>query len=432
MRVVNNPGRELWPELMERPANGLDDLRESVVQTMKAVRSRGDAAALEFTSQFDGVQLERLEVSGKSLASAESELDESLKNAIRLASSNIRTFHENQRRSKKEIETMSGVRCWLETRPIETVGIYIPGGTAPLFSTVLMLAIPAAIAGCKEVVLCTPPNEQGEIHPAIRFAAKECGVTRLFALGGAQAVAAMAYGTESVPKVLKIFGPGNGYVTVAKQLAQLDGLAIDMPAGPSEVLVCADSGAKVEHVAADLLSQAEHGHDSQVVLVVETEALAIAVKQEVGRQLASLPRRALATQSLANSLAVVLKEREQQLAFVNDYAPEHLILSRADAREFAEEVNNAGSIFLGYLASESLGDYASGTNHTLPTYGYAKTYSGVNLSSFEKTISFQEVTEEGLRNIGPSVEIMAEAENLQAHKLAITLRLRDLGGNDGA
>ena len=353
-------------------------------------------------------------------------MPEPLREAIRTAKQNIETFHRSQRVASEEIETMPGVRCWRESRAIESVGLYIPGGTAPLFSTVLMLAVPARIAGCAEIVLCSPPNEAGEVHPAILYAAQLCGVTRIFRLGGAQAIAAMTYGTATVPRVYKLFGPGNAFVTVAKQLALLEGVAIDMPAGPSEVLVCADAGAKPAHVAADLLSQAEHGHDSQVVLVTDSQQNAAAIWQEVRTQLDDLPRRELAARSIANSLALSFSDWSTAADYVNHYAPEHLILSLADARTFAAGIRNAGSIFLGYHTPESVGDYASGTNHTLPTYGYARQYSGVSLDSFLKQITFQELTPAGLELLGPTVEIMAEAEQLMAHKNAVSLRLRDI------
>lgn len=427
MKIYQNPPKSAWPELLKRPAKDLNNLRGSVRDIMQAVREKGDEALRDFTARFDGVALQELAVSRDTIAAATTKISEDLKQAIQTAKQNIEVFHRAQVLEKQEVTTMPGVSCWRESRGIERVGLYIPGGTAPLFSTVLMLAVPATIAGCQEVVLCSPPNrETGEIHPAVLYAAGLCGVTKIFRAGGAQAIAAMAYGTESVPQVYKLFGPGNAYVTVAKQLAQLDGLAIDMPAGPSEVLVGADAGAKQAHVAADLLSQAEHGADSQVVLVVDNAEQAEVIRDEVNRQLAGLPRREMAAQSIANSLVLVLPNRQDQLDYINAYAPEHLILSRADARDFAAGVQNAGSIFLGYHTPESVGDYASGTNHTLPTYGYARNYSGVSLDSFVKKITFQELTPEGLRNLGPTVETMAVAEELQAHANAVTFRLADL------
>lgn len=427
MKIYNNPPRSAWTELLQRPAKDLSSLRGSVSDIMQSVREGGDATLRELTARFDKVELKELAVDAATIAQAGDQLSPELRRAIEIAKNNIETFHATQQTEPAETETMPGVRCWRESRGIDKVGLYVPGGTAPLFSTVLMLAVPAQLAGCKEIVLCSPPNrETGEIHPAVLFAAGLCGVTKVFRLGGAQAIAAMAYGTESVPAVYKLFGPGNAYVTVAKQLAQLDGLAIDMPAGPSEVLVGADAGAKESWIAADLLAQAEHGPDSQVVLVVASVGQGEAVKAEVERQLADLPRRELAARSIANSLIIVLPEEEDQLAYINAYAPEHLILCMANARAFARGITNAGSIFLGYHTPESVGDYASGTNHTLPTYGYARNYSGVSLDSFVKKITFQELSEEGLQLLGPEVVVMAEAEELRAHADAVRVRLGDL------
>jgi histidinol dehydrogenase len=431
MKIYNNPPKTDWPALLQRPAKDLSNLRGPVADIMQAVKTGGDAALRDFTARFDKVELAELAVDAATIAAAKELLTPELRTAIQLAKRNIETFHLSQQTKVTEIETMPGVSCWRETRGIDKVGLYIPGGTAPLFSTVLMLAVPANIAGCKEVVLCSPPNrETGEIHPAVLYAASLCGVTKVFRLGGAQAIAAMAYGTESVPTVYKLFGPGNAYVTVAKQLAQLDGLAIDMPAGPSEVLVGADAGAKAAWVAADLLAQAEHGADSQVVLVVTTEEQAKEVRAEVERQLAELPRKEMAGASIANSLILVFPDRQDQLDYINAYAPEHLILSMDNARRFAADVQNAGSVFLGYYTPESVGDYASGTNHTLPTYGYARNYSGVSLDSFVTKITFQELTSEGLKTLGPAVETMAEAEELLGHARAVTLRLADLQAKD--
>lgn len=424
MKIYNNPPRSEWPDLTRRPAKDLTNLRTSVSAIMAEVKARGDEALLEFTAKFDGIQLDDLLVDQTKLDAAGDLLSAELREAIRVAKDNIERFHAAQKSSKTEVETMPGVKCWREDRAIQKVGLYIPGGTAPLFSTVLMLAVPASIAGCEEVVLCSPPNrETGEIHPAVLYAAKLCGVTKVFRVGGAQAIAAMTYGTESIPGVYKIFGPGNAYVTVAKQLAQLDGLAIDMPAGPSEVLVCADAGAEKGAVAADLLAQAEHGPDSQVVLVVPTVESAREVKDEVARQLEELPRKEMAAKSIDNSLIIVLKDVQDQLDYTNAYAPEHLILSLGEPREFAAGIENAGSIFLGYHTPESVGDYASGTNHTLPTYGYARNYSGVSLDSFVKKITFQELSHAGLELLGPSVVTMAEAEQLVGHARAVTVRL---------
>ncbi len=426
MKIYDNPDPRDWDALVQRPASDLSKLETAVREVMQRVREEGDAALRDYTARFDGVELEDFSVGEEAVAAAGRQVPEELKTAIQTAKRNIETFHRSQQTEPVEIETMPGVRCWRESRAIDRVGLYIPGGTAPLFSTVLMLAVPAQLAGCREIVLCSPPGREGNIHPAILYAAGLCGVTKIFRLGGSQAIAAMTYGTDTVPKVYKLFGPGNAYVTVAKQLALLQGLAIDMPAGPSEVLVCADAGAGVSHVAADLLSQAEHGHDSQVVLVTDRRSTAEAVWAEVQRQLEELPRRELAAQSIANSLAVVFPDWSGATDYINAYAPEHLILSMADARAFAREIRNAGSVFLGYHTPESVGDYASGTNHTLPTYGYARQYSGVSLDSFVKKMTFQELSAEGLRNLGPTVEILAEAEQLRAHRNAVSLRLADL------
>ncbi|MFK8162842.1 MAG: histidinol dehydrogenase [Lewinella sp.] len=430
MKIYNNPIRSSWPALLQRPAKDLSSLRGPVAEIMQSVKTDGDAALRDFTARFDKVNLADLAVDAATIAAAGDQLTPELRTAIQTAKRNIETFHLSQQTKVTEIETMPGVTCWRESRGIDKVGLYIPGGTAPLFSTVLMLAVPAKIAGCEEVVLCSPPNrETEEIHPAVLYAASLCGVTKVFRLGGAQAIAAMAYGTESVPAVYKLFGPGNAYVTVAKQLAQLDGLAIDMPAGPSEVLVGADAGAKAAWVAADLLAQAEHGADSQVVLVVATEEQAREVQAEVERQLAELPRKEMAGASIANSLILVFSDQQDQLDYINAYAPEHLILSMEAPRLFAADVQNAGSVFLGYYTPESVGDYASGTNHTLPTYGYARNYSGVSLDSFVTKITFQELTAAGLKSLGPAVETMAEAEELVGHARAVTLRLENLKAN---
>ena len=427
MQIYDNPSPAEWANLVFRPAKDLSNLRGTVADIMADVRERGDTALREMTAKFDGTELTDIQVGRAEIEAAAGQLTEDLRTAIQLAKANIERFHQAQTVQKQEIETMPGVTCWREARAIQKVGVYIPGGTAPLFSTVLMLAVPAQIAGCDEVVLCSPPNRKtGKIHPAVLYAADLCGVTKIFSVGGAQAIAAMAYGTDSVPAVYKLFGPGNAYVTVAKQLAQLDGLAIDMPAGPSEVLVCADAGAKKEHVAADLLAQAEHGADSQVILVVPTREQGEAVRTEVQTQLADLPRRALAQASIDNSLIVVLADRRAQLDYINLYAPEHLILSMDNPRAFAADIENAGSIFLGYYTPESVGDYASGTNHTLPTYGYARNYSGVSLDSFVKKITFQELSATGLAGLGPSVVTMAEAEELRAHANAVRFRLSKL------
>ena len=426
MKIFEAPNPGEWEALTRRPAQDLSKLEATVRAVMHRVRDEGDAALRDYTARFDGVELADFAVSQEALEAAVDQVPEPLRQAIQTAKQNIETFHRSQRVQVEEIETMPGVRCWRESRGIDKVGLYIPGGTAPLFSTVLMLAVPAQLAGCREIVLCSPPNKEGHIHPAILYTARLCGVTRVFRIGGSQAIAAMTYGTATVPKVYKLFGPGNAYVTVAKQLALLDGLAIDMPAGPSEVLVCGDAGARSSHLAADLLSQAEHGHDSQVVLVTDSLEKAQDVQLQLAAQLTQLPRRELAARSMENSMAVVFPDWDQAADYVNRYAPEHLILSMANAREFAGHIRNAGSIFLGYHTPESVGDYASGTNHTLPTYGYAMQYSGVSLDSFVRKITFQELTAEGLRRLGPTVEVMAEAEELLAHKNAVSLRLQDL------
>ena len=412
MKLINNPDRSQWAEILKRPVMNTENLFDTVRGIIDRVKSDGDRAVLAVTEA--------------ELKEAETLVDEKLKAAIRLAKQNIETFHAAQRFEGKKVETMPGVTCWQKAVAIEKVGLYIPGGTAPLFSTVLMLAVPAKIAGCKEIVLCTPPDKEGRVHPAILFAAQVAGVNRIFKAGGVQAIASMAYGTESVPKVYKIFGPGNQYVTAAKQLVSLRDVAIDMPAGPSEVEVLADETANPVFVAADLLSQAEHGVDSQAMLITTSEALQQAVKEEVERQLELLPRKEIAEKSLASSKLIVVKDMEEAIELTNEYAPEHLIVETADYMQVAERVVNAGSVFLGSLSPESAGDYASGTNHTLPTNGYAKAYSGVSLDSFIRKITFQEIRQEGMKNIGPAIEEMAANEHLDAHKNAVTVRLKTI------
>lgn len=423
MKIIQNPSPDTWAALTARPVMDFAELEGRVAPILEAVRQRGDAALRELTQRFDGAQLQAIAVSEEEVRQATAQVGDTLKQAIRIAAHNIRSFHAAQAQAPQEIETTAGVRCWRRSLPIEKVGLYIPGGTAPLFSTVLMLAIPAQLAGCTEVVLCTPPNREGKIHPAILYAARQVGVTQIFKVGGAQAIAAMAFGTESIPQVYKLFGPGNQYVTVAKQLLSRLGIAIDMPAGPSEVAVIADAGAPPAFVAADLLSQAEHGVDSQSILLTTQAELAEAVAQEVDRQLARLPRREMAAKSLQNSRLIVLPDWEQVVAFANQYAAEHLIVATADARTLAAGITCAGSIFLGYYTPESAGDYASGTNHTLPTNGYARAWSGVSLDSFVKKVTYQEISPEGLANLGPVIETLAEAEELIAHKNAVSLRL---------
>lgn len=423
MKIIEYPQHKDWKTLLSRPALDNSSLTETVTAVLDDIKSRGDAAVKEYELKFDKVQLDSLQVSEAEIAEAETLVADELKNAIRLAKSNIEKFHAAQDHELPRIETMPGVTCWQKAMPIEKVGLYIPGGTAPLFSTVLMLAVPARIAGCKEIVLCTPPAKNGKVHPAVLFAAKVAGVSKIFKIGGVQAIGSMAYGTESVPKVYKIFGPGNQYVTAAKQRVSLKDVAIDMPAGPSEVEVIADETANPSFVAADLLSQAEHGVDSQAVCITTSKDLAEKVLAEVERQLQLLPRKEIAEKSVANSKIILVKDLEEVIDVTNEYAPEHLIISTSNYMQIAERITNAGSIFLGHLTPESAGDYASGTNHTLPTNGYAKAYSGVNLDSFRKKITYQEITPDGLQRIGNAIEIMAENEQLFAHKNAVTLRM---------
>ncbi|GAB2774633.1 histidinol dehydrogenase [Rhabdobacter roseus] len=424
MKMIAFPDRSQWPALLARPLQDSAEIEKKVQPILQQVRERGDAAIRELARQFDHLELTELAFPDEAFEQAEAQLEPSLKEAIRQAYHNIRTFHEAQHQAVEKIETMPGVTCWRRSVGIEKVGIYIPGGTAPLFSTVLMLGVPAQLAGCKDVVLCTPSD-----HPAILFAARLVGITRAFRIGGAQAIAALAYGTESVPKVYKIFGPGNQYVTAAKMLISKEGIAIDMPAGPSEVAVLADDSAVPAFVAADLLSQAEHGADSQVLLVSTSKKLLTAVNLALMTQLEELPRRDLARQAIENSRAILLDNQDDAIELLNQYAAEHLILSVENAEAVSERITNAGSIFLGNYTPESCGDYASGTNHTLPTNGFARAYSGVSLDSFVKKITVQHITEAGLRNLGPTVEAMAEAEQLQAHKRAVSIRLHALAEN---
>lgn len=424
MKVIRYPRRSDWDALLLRPELNVQDLRETVGKVLNDVKQRGDEAVLGYEEQFDCVCLSSLTVSKDEMVEGENMVPDDLKTAISLAAENIRTFHEAERFVTAKVETKPGVTCWQKAVPIEKVGLYIPGGTAPLFSTVLMLAIPARIAGCKEIVLCTPPNREGKVNPVILYAAKMAGVSRIFKAGGVQAIGAMAYGTESVPKVYKIFGPGNQYVQAAKQQVSLYDVAIDMPAGPSEVEVLADETANAAFVAADLLSQAEHGADSQVLLVSTSEKLIKQVEQEVERQLDVLPRKEIAAKALENSRLILVRSMEEAMDMTNMYAPEHLIIEAKDYETLAEQVCNAGSVFLGSFSPESAGDYASGTNHTLPTKGYAKAYSGVNLDAFIRKITFQEITKDGLRTIGPAIETMASHEGLDAHRNAVTIRLK--------
>lgn len=426
MKLYTNPSRDTWPQLCERPQLQLEFLESSVKNILARVKKNGDFALKEFTKQYDQVEISSIQVTEKEIQLVAHSLDPALKNAIETAASNIEKFHKAQLREVVITETMPGVQCWRKSVAIEKVGIYIPGGTAPLFSTVLMLAIPARLAGCNEIILCSPPDKQGNIHPAILFAAQLTGVTKIFKAGGAQAIGALAYGTESIPNVYKIFGPGNQYVTKAKQLVNQDGVAIDMPAGPSEVLVWADETATPSFVAADLLSQAEHGADSQVMLVLPNEVLLQKINDELKDQLSVLPRKAVAEQALLNSRTIIIDAETEALDFINAYAPEHLIINTKNADALAEKIINAGSVFIGNYTPEAAGDYASGTNHTLPTIGYAKAYAGVSVESFLKYITFQKISESGIKNIGPVVEVMAEAEELQAHKQAVRFRLNSI------
>lgn len=423
MILIDYPEKSQWQELLKRPVMNTESLFGTVQGIIDRVKAGGDEAVLQYEMQFDKVSLSALAVSSEEFDEAENLIDEELKAAIRLAAGNISAFHAAQRFVGKKVETQPGVTCWQKAVPIEKVGLYIPGGTAPLFSTVLMLAVPACIAGCREIVLCTPPGKDGKVHPAVLFAARVAGVQRVFKAGGVQAIAAMAYGTESIPKVYKIFGPGNQYVTAAKQLVSLRDVAIDMPAGPSEVEVLADATANPVFVAADLLSQAEHGVDSQAVLITTSKELQQAVKDEVERQLDLLPRKEIAARSLANSKLIVVKDMEEAVEMTNAYAPEHLIVETENYMAVVEQIVNAGSVFLGALTPESAGDYASGTNHTLPTNGYAKAYSGVSLDSFIRKMTFQEIKPEGLCKIGPAIEVMAANESLDGHKNAVSVRL---------
>ena len=426
MKKILYPNKSDWKEILRRPVLNMETLRGMVCEVLERVKSEGDKAVIEYEERFDSVKLDSLAVTEAEMKEAETNVPIELKVAILLAQRNIYTFHKKQKFEGRKVETMEGVTCWQKAVGIEKVGLYIPGGTAPLFSTVLMLAVPAKIAGCKEIILCTPPNKEGKIHPAILYAAQVAGVSKIFKAGGVQAIGAMAYGTESVPKVYKIFGPGNQYVMAAKQQVSLYDVAIDMPAGPSEVEVIADETANPAFVAADLLSQAEHGADSQVVLVTTSEKLLDEVEYEVQHQLSRLPRWEITEKSLANSKLILVKDMEEALEMTNEYAPEHLIIETKNYMELAEKVVNAGSVFLGALTPESAGDYASGTNHTLPTNGYAKAYSGVSLDSFIRKITFQEITREGIQNIGPAIEVMAANEHLGAHKNAVSVRLNSL------
>lgn len=423
MQIIRYPEKDTWGQLLQRPVLDTRQLEATVSAILADVKAKGDAALIQYTQQFDKVTLTDIQVSPEEFAEADATLEESLKAAIRLAAANIEAFHRPQVEAVKMVETIPGVQCWRKPVGIEKVGLYIPGGTAPLFSTILMLAIPARLAGCSRIVLCTPPGKNGTVHPAVLWAAQYTGITEVFKTGGVQAIGAMAYGTESIPKVYKIFGPGNQYVTCAKQLVNSTGTAIDMPAGPSEVAVFADDSCVPAFVAADLLSQAEHGADSQVLLVTTSEAVLTAVEAAVQDQLALLPRKDLAAKALGNSKLVLVSDRDEAMDMLNTYAPEHLIMACENDEALATRVVNAGSVFLGNYSPESAGDYASGTNHTLPTNGYATAYSGVSVDSFVKKITFQRLSREGLQSIGPAIEAMASAEGLEAHRRAVSIRI---------
>ena len=426
MKRFINPDKKEWPKILERPLFDASDLSERVQAILNDIKTKGADAVRMYTEKFDGTSLQDFAASEEELASAGDLIDDELKAAIDTAAENISKFHAIQKPDLKKVETTPGVVCWQKAVAIEKVGLYIPGGSAPLFSTVLMLAIPAKIAGCKEIILCTPPNKEGKIHPTILYAAKLVGVTKIFKLGGVQAIGAMAYGADTVPKVNKIFGPGNQYVMAAKQLISISDVAIDMPAGPSEVAIMADETANAAFIASDLLSQAEHGPDSQTVLVTNSEKMVDEVEKELAVQLAELSRKEIAAKALGNSVAIILNNEIEMIEMINEYAPEHLIISMKNYLNVAEKIVNAGSVFLGNYTPESAGDYASGTNHTLPTNGWARSFSGVNLDSFLKKITFQEISKEGIQQLGHVIETMAAAEQLDAHKNAVTLRLKDL------
>ena len=429
MQLIKNPNKNSWSTLLKRPIQSLESIEKTVNQIFDDVQRNGDAAISKYTAMFDGVTIENSIVTKEEIETAIKSIPENLKQAITIAKQNIETFHIAQKTGRVEVETTKGVKCWQEKRPIQNIGLYIPGGSAPLFSTVLMLAVPAKIAGCQEIVLCSPPNASGKIANEILYTAQLCGVTKIIKVGGIQAIAGLTFGTNTILKVSKIFGPGNQFVTVAKQLATKFGVAIDMPAGPSELLVVADDTANAAYVASDLLSQAEHGVDSQVILVTTSETLLNAVAVEIEAQLKALPRQSIAEKAIANSKLILVENDSIALELINDYAPEHFIICTKGTDFYVNGIINAGSVFIGNYTPESAGDYASGTNHTLPTNGFSKAYSGVNLDSFTKSITFQSITKEGLLNLGNTIELMAEAEGLQAHKNAVTIRLNDLKSN---
>lgn len=426
MNIIIRPEKSNWHKILERPTQTVNDIEDIVNTIFLDVSKHGDSAIIKYTTKFDDVTLNAIEVAQREINEAIHQVPEKLKNAIKTAKANIQTFHEAQKSTKISIQTTDGVECWQEKRPIQKVGLYIPGGTAPLFSTVLMLAIPAQIAGCKEIVLCSPPNKQGKLAPEILYTAQLCGVSKIIKVGGIQAIAGLTFGTPSIPKVYKIFGPGNQFVTVAKQIATKYGIAIDMPAGPSELLVVADEWANAAYVASDLLSQAEHGADSQVILVSTSKVLIDKVSIEIHKQIEVLPRKEIAKLAIANSKLIYVEDDATALQIIDEYGPEHYIICCKNEDLYTDNINNAGSIFIGDYTPESAGDYASGTNHTLPTNGYSKAYSGVNLDSFLKQMTFQKISKIGLLNIGETIELMAEAEGLQAHKNAVTIRLKDL------
>lgn len=426
MKIIDNPQRKDWSTLLQRPTQTIEDIENTVIQIFDDIMRHGDKAIMKYTAMFDGVTLNSNFVSETEINEASNQVSDELKQAIKIAKSNIEKFHLAQNPNNISVETTKGIQCWMEKRPIEKIGLYIPGGTAPLFSTVLMLAVPAQIAGCTEIVLCSPPNKKGKIANEILYTAQLCGVTKIIKVGGIQAIAGLTFGTKTIPQVYKIFGPGNQFVTVAKQLATKYGVAIDMPAGPSELLVFADDSANAEYVASDLLSQAEHGADSQVILVSTSKDVIMEVSTEIKRQIKHLPRQAIAEKAMSNSKLIYVENDKIALDLINDYAPEHFIICSKNETFFSQGIQNAGSVFIGNYSPESAGDYASGTNHTLPTNGFSKAYSGVNLDSFTKSITFQKITKEGLLNIGNTIELMAEAEGLQAHKNAVSIRLKDL------
>jgi len=429
MNIILNPIQSTWESILQRPTSNFAELDAIVTEIFKEVQTKGDIALSKYTSLFDGIILENILVSEEEIEFASNEVSDELKLAINLAKANIEKFHFAQKSEKIEVETLEGVLCWQEKRPIQKIGLYIPGGTAPLFSTVLMLAIPAKIANCREIIICSPPNKKGKIHPAILYTAQLCGITKIYKVGGIQAIAAMTFGTATIPKMYKIFGPGNQFVTVAKQKATQFGIAIDMPAGPSELLIVADESANISFISSDLLSQAEHGTDSQVILVTTSKTILYEVEAELQKQIENLPRKKIAEQAIANSKLIYVENDILAVALINEYGPEHLIICCKNESFFVDSIENAGSVFVGNFTPESAGDYASGTNHTLPTNGFAKNYSGVNLDSFQKAMTFQKISEKGIQNIGNAIEIMAEAEGLQAHKMAVSLRLEFLKNN---